>query len=329
LAGVDRACHHVAVTLRVVLPSVLAASVVLVASAIIACGSPNGASSGDEHAVLAIVEPSPGPDASTGTVEISCGRNEEGHYNSDNVIAASSVHDGAHHVHDYVGNLSTDAFSTDASLAASATTCTNGDRSTYYWPVLRLLDGQDGQDGDQHEHGGGDGNDGTIVKPSSVRIMFRGSPVSPVVAMPRFLRASTGDARAVINGPRPFARVQWGCSGESRRLRDQYPQCPAGKQVTRLFEFPSCWNGLTSDSESHRAHIVFPADNGVCQDGFFAVPALRIELAYDLPSGRLFAIDTFPEQHRSARTDHADFINVMTDEQMAHIVTCLNTGQRC
>jgi len=314
------------VTLRVVrLPLALVASVTLTANVITACWSPDGASSGD--VVPAVIEPPPGPDASTGTVEISCGRNEVGHNNTDNVVTSPGAHDGAHHMHDYVGNLSTDAFSTDASLAAAATTCTNGDRSTYYWPVLRLLDGQAGGG---HQHGGGgDGNDGTVVKPSSVRIMFRGSPVSPVVAMPRFLRVSTGDAHAVTNGPKPFARVQWGCSEQSERLRDRYPQCPAGKQVMRLFDFPSCWNGLTSDSETHRTHIVFPASNGVCQDGFFAVPALRIELAYDLPSGQPFAIDTFPDQHRSARADHSDFINVMTAEQMAHIVTCLNTAQRC
>lgn len=314
-------------TLRVVLlPLVFAVGVILAATVVVACWPLDGASSGDEHAAPAIVEPPPGPDASTGTVEVSCGRNEEGHHNTDNVISTPGEHEGAHHTHDYVGNLSTDAFVTDASLAAAATTCTNGDRSVYYWPVLRLLDSQDGGG---HQHGGELDNNGTIVEPSSVRITYRGSPVSPVVAMPRFLRVSTGDAHAVTNGPRPFARVQWGCSGQSQRLRDRYPQCPAGEQVMRVFDFPSCWNGLTSDSESHRTHIVFPADNGVCQGGFFAVPALRIELAYDVPSGQRFAIDSFPEEQRSARADHADFINVMTAEQMAHMVTCLNTGQRC
>lgn len=306
------------------LPLVFAASVMVIAVVTIAFWSTNGGANGHTSAV--ITEPPPGPDASTGTVEVSCGRNGEGHHNMDNLVTSPGTHDGAHHLHDYVGNLSTDAFSTEKSLAAAATTCTNGDRSVYYWPVLRLLDGAGG-----HQHGdSGDGNNGTIIEPSSVRITYHGSPISPVVAMPRFLRVSTGDAHAVTNGPRPFARVQWGCSGQSqRRLSDQYPQCPAGEQVTRSFEFPSCWNGLTTDSETHRKHVVFPADNGVCQDGFFAVPALRIELAYDLPGGRQFAIDTFPEEQRSARTDHSDFIDVMTDEQMAHVVTCLNTGQHC
>ncbi|MEK8169601.1 hypothetical protein NKH77_06690 [Streptomyces sp. M19] len=80
--------------------------------------------------------------ASTGTFVSDCGRNENGHLNPDNVIVAPGVSNGAHHMHDYVGNKSTNAFSTNDSLANAGTTCANGDKSTHYWPVLRLLDGQ-------------------------------------------------------------------------------------------------------------------------------------------------------------------------------------------
>ncbi|MEU8151250.1 DUF1996 domain-containing protein [Nonomuraea sp. NPDC048901] len=46
---------------------------------------------------------------------------------------------GAQHLHDYVGNVSTDAFCTNESLAAAGTTCRNrADQSTYFWPVLRV-----------------------------------------------------------------------------------------------------------------------------------------------------------------------------------------------
>lgn len=44
---------------------------------------------------------------------------------------------GAHHVHDYVGSLTTNGSSTDESLATGGTTCRLGDRSAYFWPVLR------------------------------------------------------------------------------------------------------------------------------------------------------------------------------------------------
>jgi hypothetical protein len=71
--------------------------------------------------------PEPGPAASTGSAVSSCGRSD--HRNSDNMITAPGEPGAAHHVHDYVGNVSTDAFSTEQSLAAAGTTCGNGDRS--------------------------------------------------------------------------------------------------------------------------------------------------------------------------------------------------------
>jgi hypothetical protein len=82
----------------------------------------------------------PGRRASTGTFTVNCGRNENGHFNPDNFIAQPGVKNGAQHLHDYVGNLSTNADSTNESLAAAGTTCANGDKSTYFWPVVRILD---------------------------------------------------------------------------------------------------------------------------------------------------------------------------------------------
>lgn len=76
-------------------------------------------------------DPAPGPAASTGSFTSHCGRNTGGHRNSDNFIASPGVSNGAHHVHDYVGNTSTDRNSTDDSLAAT-TTCQRGDKSVHF-----------------------------------------------------------------------------------------------------------------------------------------------------------------------------------------------------
>jgi hypothetical protein len=81
-------------------------------------------------------------DATTGTFTVDCGRNENGHFNPDNFIAAPGVQNGAQHLHDYVGNLSTDAFSSNKSLEGAGTTCQNGDESAYFWPVIRIDTGQ-------------------------------------------------------------------------------------------------------------------------------------------------------------------------------------------
>jgi hypothetical protein len=263
-------------------------------------------------------EPPAGPDASTGTFVSPCGVNANGHLNADNVITAPGRPGAAGHGHEYVGNVSTNAYATDASLAGAMTTCANGDMSTYSWPVLRDLD-----DRSEGEHG-------TRLIPASVLVEFAGSPAGRVVAMPRFLRAVTGNARAVTAGPAsPATRAHWGCTGFPDRATRLYPLCPAGQRLVRTFLFPNCWDGRRNDSPTHREHVVFAAPNGVCPHDTFPIPRLRVQVAYAVPAGRSFAIDTAPEQRHSPTTDHADFINVMADRLMARAVACLNGGERC
>lgn len=259
------------------------------------------------------------PGGSTGTWEIDCGRDQEGQHNSDNVVAEPGLSQGAHHQHDYVGNTSTNAFSTDASLAAAGTTCPVGDRSTYYWPSLRVP-GPGLGPGDNH---------GTVLVPDSVLIRYQGNPQSDVVAMPEFLRASTGDAHGFSGGGAQTGHVQWTCSGDRDHSARQYPRCPAGQQVVRVFDFPSCWNGRTTDSANHRSQVVFPGPDGLCAAGTFPVPQLHMEIAYTVPPGVDYAIDSFDTELRSPIADHADYIDVMPDQLMAQVVGCINDGRRC
>ena len=274
--------------------------------------------------------PRPGPAASTGTFTAHCGRNAAGHRNSDNFIVAPGVTNGAHHVHDYVGNTSTDGNSTDASRAAASTTCTRGDRSTYFWPVLRDVR-HAGHDA--HRPGGGpDGNLGHVLTPAAVSLTFLGNARAPVRPMPSFLRIVTGDAKAVSNGPgAPHARARWACSGTPGRASStHYPLCPAGQLVRRTGEFPSCWDGARTDSDDHRAHVTFPdAGTGACPAGTVPVPRLVITVTYRVPAGRSYAVDSFPAQHRRAVTDHFDFENLMPASLMDRAVHCINTGRTC
>ncbi len=61
----------------------------------------------------------------------------------------------------------------------------------------------------------------------------------------------------------------------------------------------------------------------------FPVPQLTITLTYRVPAGTMFAIDSFPEDHRSPITDHADYIEVMPESLQDRIVACLNSGRQC
>ncbi|MCX4582657.1 DUF1996 domain-containing protein [Streptomyces sp. NBC_01481] len=266
---------------------------------------------------------------SRGSFATKCGTNENGKFNPDNVIVAPGVSNGAHHMHDYVGNQANDAFASDDDLANGDTSCQNqGDKSTYYWPVLRLQNGQNENDADA-DGGGKDQNVGEIQTPSQVTLNFVGNPVSKVTAMPRFLRIITGDAKAFVNGD-ANANASWSCTGfEDRQLKDKYPICPEGSQVVRSFKFQSCWDGQNTDSANHRTHVAFADENGNCGNGFQAIPQLVQRIVYDVPPGPGFAVDSFPEQLHKPVTDHGDFINVFDENLMNKVVNCINNGQKC
>jgi hypothetical protein len=277
--------------------------------------------------------------ASRGVFTTRCGVNANKLYNSDNIIVAPGVSNGAHHTHDYVGNQDNDAFTTNEEFAAAGTSCRNqGDKSTYYWPVLRLQDGT--QEFDAQQLGGGaEGNTGRILTASQVTLNFVGNPRGKVVAMPKFLRIITGDAKAFTNGT-ANANASWSCTGfEDRQLTDKYPICPEGSSLVRTSRFQSCWDGRSIDSANHRSHVAF-ADprTGRCPNGFKAIPQLVQRLVYDVDAPSLndngksspfYAVDGFPEQMHKPITDHGDFINVFEESLMNRMVQCINTGRKC
>ncbi|MFJ9460714.1 DUF1996 domain-containing protein [Kitasatospora sp. NPDC101447] len=280
-------------------------------------------------AATALAPPAVGPDASGGSYTQDCGHNQEGHRNADNVVVSPGTVGGAHHVHDYVGNLSTDANSTDDSLASAATTCTDGDRSTYYWPVLRRTDRGGPATHTAEAADAPHGNTGEILVPETVTIEYLGNPWAKVVPMPRFLRLLEGDPTAATDGGAE-AGARWGCTGfTGRTTTDRYPLCPAGSLLTRTLDFPSCWDGRGTDSPGHRSHVRFPSATGLCPHDTFAIPHLRVTIGYRPPPPRAFALDAFPEQQHSPLTDHGVFVDLMTDRQTATVVACLNEDRSC
>lgn len=302
----------------------------------------NGPVASDYADITAVPPEAPAPPpragASRGSFTSDCGVNGNRRYNSDNLIVAPGVSNGAHHVHDYVGNQSADAFASDEDLARAGTSCADrGDKSSYYWPVLRVRNGARERDAEA-PGGGREGNTGQILTPREVTLTFVGNPRGKVTAMPRLLRIVTGDAKALVNGP-GNANASWSCTGyESRQLRDKYPLCPPGSDVVRTFRFQSCWDGRDTDSANHRTHVAFTAGDGSCPPGFRAIPQLVQRIVYDVPApsvadgGRtvpLFAVDSFPEQLHNPVTDHGDFISLFDEDLMREMVDCVNSGRDC
>ncbi|GAX50856.1 DUF1996 domain-containing protein [Streptomyces olivochromogenes] len=284
-------------------------------------------------------KPQKGANASRGTFTTQCGVNANKNFNTDNVIVAPGVTNGAHHLHDYVGNQKVNAFSSNQTFLQGGTSCQNkSDLSSYYWPVVRIQNGT--QDFDQNKDGGGkEGNVGKILTPVSAQIKYVGSPASKVVAMPQFLRIITGDAKTTTNGL-ANANAHWSCTGFENKvqLTSQYPICPQGSKVVRTFAFQSCWDGQNIDSANHRTHVAFPDPaSGVCGNGFKAIPQLTMRLTYNIAPPTIqngvvknaYAVDGFPEQLHKAATDHDDFISVTTNNLANKIANCINGGRQC
>ncbi|MGW5128797.1 DUF1996 domain-containing protein [Streptomyces sp. NPDC004069] len=276
--------------------------------------------------------------ASTGTFTTRCGVNANGNHNTDNVIVAPGVANGAHHLHDYVGNQKIDAFASNDTFLQGGSSCQNkDDLSSYYWPVVRVQDGT--QDFDQDADGGGkEGNVGRILKPLQAQIKYVGSPTGKVVAMPQFLRIITGDAKTTTNGL-ANANAHWSCTGFENKvqLTEQYPICPEGSRMVRTFAFQNCWDGQNTDSANHRTHVAFADERGTCPSGFKTIPQLTMRLVYDVPRPTVdngvvtnaYAVDGFPEQLHKAHTDHDDFISITTGGLANKIANCVNSGRSC
>ena len=100
--------------------------------------APVGAFVRIEQVATNVVNPKVRQGGTSGVFTVDCGTNENGKFSADNPVAQPGLKHGAQHVHDFVGNLSISADSTDESLEDSDTTCKNGDRSSYFWPVVRI-----------------------------------------------------------------------------------------------------------------------------------------------------------------------------------------------
>ena len=288
-----------------------------------------GKASAQEYVSISDVEPNgnikAGGDFSGGSYSFQCPLSD--HHNSDNFIVAPGKRNGAQHTHDYAGNTSTNAASSENqdALEQAETTCTNGDRSPIFWPVLRDLEGVGpdvGADG-----GSLDGNVGSFVVPASIDYTFHGHGTRRTEAMPLNMQLITGSAKAASTGE--GSNSKFTCSGSADRLTEKYPICPAGSQLQRVYDFPSCWNGEDLSSEDLVSHLQYPDETGECADDLIPVPALRITVSYDQPQGRSFAIDSFPEQQHDPVTDHALLEYLSTEARAQAGADCINAGQRC
>jgi len=214
---------------------------------------------------------------------------------------------GASHDHSFVGNVSTNAFSTLATLRASLTTCRRpGDTAGYWMPTLFV--------------------DSQPVLPAQATIYYRRSTLAPPKPFPAGMKIVAGNSHAF--DAQDTRIVFWNCGVTGGVARSITPPTCAniGAQSLRLHvTFPSCWDGKHLDSLDHKSHMAYPTA-GVCpSDHPVPMPAITIIYRYPTTGGPLTALAS-----GSPLTGHADFFNAWDENVLSSLVAgCLDAFRHC
>lgn len=214
---------------------------------------------------------------------------------------------GRSHLHDFFGNVTTDARSTAPSLRGGDTTCQNRLDTAAYWAPALLADGE------------------PVVPSGSVAYYRPGPEVDPATIRPypAGLMMLAGDPTAP--GPQSPAVAAWHC-GASPVLFPEPPACPRTAPLGVRVAFPDCWDGERLDSTDHRRHVT-PSAQGHCPDSHpVAIPQLIFEVHYPVtgdPAGLELASG-------GVHGVHADFLNAWDQAALEREVrVCLNGAKVC
>jgi len=214
---------------------------------------------------------------------------------------------GKSHDHTFVGNASTNAASTLASMRAAGTSCRlRADRAGYWMPTL-IVDGQP-------------------VMPLGATIYYRRSTNARVHAFPPGLKVIAGDSKAIT--PQDLRITFWNCGVEGGAARSSTPPaCPAGRghELRLHVTFPSCWDGTSLDSADHKSHMAYPTKRACPADHPVAVPAISLIYRYPVSGDHDFALSS-----GGVYSAHADFFNAWNPGVLRTLVNvCLNGPRNC
>jgi hypothetical protein len=228
---------------------------------------------------------------------------------------------GRSHLHDFLGNNNTDAYSTPQSLRAAGPTSCNRptDRSAYWVPTL--YEGEDRVPVD--------------ILQSFALYQTGERDAESIQPFPKNFQMIAGDADS--SGPQPVRTVDWRCTkrGESRKrrgaARPSIPTCAPGSELKLQVIFPDCWDGRRLDSADHQSHVAYsirvPGDTArACPRSHpVLLPVLRLLVKYATRGGpdvRLSAGDV--------NAAHADFVNAWDQDLLERLVRdCLNADKYC
>jgi hypothetical protein len=234
-------------------------------------------------------------------------------------------HKGASHMHDFIGNPTTNAFSTLRSLLGAEDRCSRpADRSAYWVPTLYRGSLRDTRDAS--------GNPAGITPIYSFAYYIAGGKDnSTIEPFPRGLRVIAGNPNAYSS--QNYDHVAWYCETlgvQNLNFRPQPPACVAPQRLVARILFPDCSNGRV-DSRNHRRHMTY-ADYKTgeqirtCPPSHpIPVPQLVLFVVYPAAAGHATQLSS-----GSRYSMHADFIEAWKGRSMQRLIDlCIATGLEC
>lgn len=217
---------------------------------------------------------------------------------------------GMSHIHNFFGNVTTNASSTVESLSSGTTTCSRPqDKAAYWVPQLYV--------------------DGVPATPAGINAYYRTGRRDPASIRPFPLGLKIVAGNSMATGPQSPRVTTFGCRGTNGvgASASAVPTCATGRGqgLTMSIHFPDCWNGKDLDSADHKSHMAYSV-RGVCPTGYpVPVPALTVHVKYDVAGGPGVSLATGPFY-----TAHADFFNAWEPAALSNLVTkCINAQVKC
>ena len=214
---------------------------------------------------------------------------------------------GASHQHTFVGNRTTNAFSSFGSLRSGPTTCMRQDDTAAYW-VPTLYQGT------------------APVFPHGATIYYRRGTLAEVSPFPNNLRIIAGDASATSS--QGMRVTFWSCGIASGAGRSgTVPTCPdaRGSFLRLHIRFPECWDGRRLDSADHRSHMAYATRAGCPSTHPVEVPQITQIYRYPTRGGEGFSLASGGQY-----SAHADFVNAWKPGALSKLVDdCLNALVHC
>jgi hypothetical protein len=236
---------------------------------------------------------------------------------------------GRSHPHTFFGNVSTNAYSTLASLRRAATTCKpRTDRAAYWVPTLF--------------------RNGREVRPAKAQLYYVVHGYRQMRAFPAGLRMVAGDAHATR--PQSGLVAYWDCAGGAGIRSNPSPAPPARcgtvsgtvlvlrrgskklvpmtvRSKTHLelrVNFPDCWDGKHLDSPDHKSHMAYSRGFVCPRSHPVKVPLLQLMIRYPLVSGQGLTLAS-----GSRFSAHADFFNAWDERALVRLVDACFHGRPC